>query len=93
MRTIELVARVTPDSAQALWYELESGFDGTGSKAITVDASAVHHFSAAALQVLLVARKRAVRDGGSLHVVAPSLAFADCVRVMGAQDLIDGGAA
>lgn len=89
MRTIELVARVTPDSAQALWYELESGFDAAGAKpSITVNASAVRHLSAPALQVLLVADKRARSDGGQLVIEAPSQEFNDCLRVMGASALL-----
>ncbi|NEX45731.1 STAS domain-containing protein [Pseudotabrizicola algicola] len=94
MRTIELVARVTPDSAQALWYELESRFDTAGSKpAITVDASAVRHLSAAAVQVLLVAQRRAQRDGGALVLASPSPDCVDCLRVMGATALIGEGVA
>lgn len=93
MRTIELVARVTPDSAQALWYELESGFEAGGNKpAIVLNAAAVRHLSAAALQVLLVAQKRAARDGGRLQVTAPSVEFRDCLRVMGARALFEEGA-
>lgn len=89
MRTIELVAKVTPDSAQALWYELESRFDGAGPKpAITIDANAVRHLSAAAVQVLLVAQKRAQRDGGALTILSPSAECMECLRVMGASSLI-----
>lgn len=94
MRTIELVARVTPDSAQALWYELESGFDGSGAKQATcINAAAVQHLSAAAVQVLLVAQKRALRDGTGLQVANPSAEFLQGLRIMGASALIDGGAA
>ncbi|MFN3844950.1 MAG: STAS domain-containing protein [Paracoccaceae bacterium] len=89
MRTIELVARVTPDSAQALWYELESGFDAAGARpSLTIDASAVRHLSAAAVQVLLVARSRARRDGGNLLISTPSPEFRECLRVMGAGVLV-----
>ncbi|PJF11145.1 STAS domain-containing protein [Pseudorhodobacter sp. MZDSW-24AT] len=89
MRTIELVARVTPDSAQALWYELESQFDGAGPKpALVIDAQAVRHLSAAAVQVLLVAQKRAQRDGGTLSLITPSPECQECLRVMGATSLI-----
>lgn len=92
MRTIELVARVTPDSAQALWYELESGFDAAEAKAnITVNASAVRHLSAPALQVLLVADKRARSVGGKLVINAPSPEFNECLRVMGASALLSDG--
>jgi anti-anti-sigma regulatory factor len=94
MRTIELVARVTPDSAQALWYELESGFDAAGAKPnITLTAAAVRHLSAAGLQVLLVAGHRARREGGRLRITAPSPEFKECLRLMGALSLIEEGAA
>jgi anti-anti-sigma regulatory factor len=94
MRTIELVSRVTPDSAQALWYELESGLNGGGDKpCITLDARAVRHLSAAALQVLLVADQRARRDGGMLRIVAASTEFRECLRVMGGQSLLEEDAA
>lgn len=89
MRTIELVARVTPDSAQALWYDLESRYDAAGAKPdISIDASAVRHLSAAAVQVLLVARQRAKRDGGALTLTAVSPECRDSLRVMGALSLI-----
>jgi anti-anti-sigma regulatory factor len=89
MRTIELVARVTPDSAQALWYELESRFDAAGAKPdIVIDGSAVRHLSAAAVQVLLIAQRRAHRDGGSVALTAASPECQDCLRVMGALALI-----
>ncbi|MFN7222676.1 MAG: STAS domain-containing protein [Paracoccaceae bacterium] len=89
MRTIELVARVTPDSAQALWYELESAFDAAGAKPrLTLDASAVRHLSAAAVQVLLVARNRARREGGTVLISTPSPEFRECLRVMGAGVLV-----
>ena len=93
MHRIELAQRVTPDSAQALWYELESSFDRAGPRSVTVDASGVRHLSAAALQVLMVAHKRAMRDGGSLIVLAPSAQFLDCIMVMGAEDLVAEDAA
>lgn len=94
MRTIELVARVTPDSAQALWYDLESGFDAAGAKpGIVLDASCVKHFSAAAVQVLLVAQGRAQRDGGRVTVVGASAECRDCLRVMGALSLLGEGVA
>lgn len=89
MREIELAARVTPDSAQALWYELERGLDRAGAKPdITIDARAVRHLSAAAVQVLLVARKRVQRDGGVLVIADPSPECIDCLRIMGASSLI-----
>ncbi|WP_168219753.1 STAS domain-containing protein [Pseudotabrizicola formosa] len=89
MRTIELVARVTPDSAQALWYDLESRYDPAGPKPdIILDASAVRHLSSAALQVLLVAKQRVQRDGGTLTLTSVSPECRDCLRVMGALSLI-----
>ena len=89
MRRIELVARVTPDSAQALWYELESRFDAPGARAdIAIDGSAVRHLSAAAVQVLLVAERRAKRDGGSVTLVAASDECRACLRTMGSLSLI-----
>lgn len=89
MRKIELAAKVTPDSAQALWYELESRFDDARVKPdIMIDATAVRHLSAAAVQVLLVARKRARRDGGTLTIAAPSPECIDGLRIMGALSLI-----
>ncbi|MFN4155270.1 MAG: STAS domain-containing protein [Paracoccaceae bacterium] len=94
MRKIELAAKVTPDSAQALWYELESRFDAAGAKSgITIDAAAVRHLSAAAVQVLLVAHKRAQRDGGALVITAPSPECIHCLRIMGALSLIAEDAA
>ena len=94
MRTIELVSRVTPDSAQALWYELESGLNAAGDRpCITLDASSVRHLSAAGLQVLLVAGQRARRDGGTLRILAASAEFKECLRVMGGQSLIEEDAA
>lgn len=90
MRTIEIVARLTPDAAQALWYELESRFEGGGAKPlIDLNASGVRHLSAAALQVLLVAGKRAARDGGRLEICSPSDEFRECARLMGAQSLLE----
>ncbi|MFN4130656.1 MAG: lipid asymmetry maintenance protein MlaB [Paracoccaceae bacterium] len=94
MRTLELVAKVTPDSALALWYELESRFDAAGAKpSITIDAAAVRHLSAAAVQVLLVAQKRAQREGGAVVITSPSAECVDCLRVMGASALIGEGMA
>ena len=94
MRKIELAAKVTPDSAQALWYELESRFEAAGAKpGITIEAAAVRHLSAAAVQVLLVAHKRAQRDGGALVLAAPSPECLDCLRIMGASSLIGEDAA
>lgn len=89
MLRLELAARVTPDSAQALWYELESRFDAAGPKpALVIDAAAVRHLSAAAVQVLLVARQRAQRDGGALVMTAPSPDCVECLRIMGASSLL-----
>jgi len=94
MRNIELAARVTPDTAQALWYELESRFDAAGTKSgLTIEAGAVRHLSAAAVQVLLVTQKRVQRDGGVLTIVGASPDCVDCLRVMGALSLIGEGAA
>lgn len=94
MRTIELVARVTPDSAQALWYELESRHDAAAAVPdITIDASAVRHLSSAAVQVLLVASQRAKREGGSLTITSASPECRDCLRVMGALSLVEEVAA
>lgn len=92
MRTIELVARITPDSAQALWYELENGLESAGGKgAISLNAAAVRHLSAAALQVLLVASRRAERDGTRLKIVSPSPEFVESLRLMGASALVAEG--
>ncbi len=91
MRKIELVPRVTPDSAQALWYELEAGFDTTGATpVIELDGAGVRHLSAAALQVILVARQRALRDGGSLVIARASDDLCAGLRHMGALHLLDG---
>ncbi|MDO8882228.1 MAG: STAS domain-containing protein [Pseudotabrizicola sp.] len=89
MRTLELVARVTPDSAQALWYDLESRFDAAGARPeIAIDGSAVRHLSAAAVQVLLMAQRRAKRDGGVVSLIAASPECCECLRIMGALALI-----
>lgn len=94
MRKIDLVPKLTPDSAQALWYELEAELDGAGGQPeVILDAKAVLHLSAAALQVLLVAQGRARRQGGSLTLANASDACVQALQTLGAQDQFGGAAA
>jgi anti-anti-sigma regulatory factor len=94
MRRIELLAKLTPDSAQALWYNLDAGYDAAGdAPATTLDAAEVRHLSAAALQVLLVAKARFAKDGGVLHLTNPSEEFLQALHTMGATTLIEEGVA
>lgn len=90
MRKIDLVPRVTPDIAQALWYEIEAELDSTGRSAVVVcDASAVRHFSSAALQMLMVAQAHARRNHGQLVIANPSDDAFASLSSMGALSLLD----
>jgi anti-anti-sigma regulatory factor len=94
MPKIDLVSKITPDSAQALWYQLEAEFEGLGSKPmLDLNAGAVRHLSSAGLQVLLMARKRALHDGGALRIHDPSEAFLLALTQMGGAALLDEVAA
>ena len=89
MHKIELPSKLTPDAAQALWYDLDVGYDASsGGLAIVVDASQVRHVSAAALQVLIVAKTRFSKDGGFL-LSNPSTEFLQCLKPMGASSLFE----
>jgi ABC-type transporter Mla MlaB component len=79
---IQLDPRLTQDAAVALWDQI-SAHPG----ALALDASQVRHLSAAALQVLLVAARRA-----PLRLDAPSDALCDALTRLGAGDLIGGAA-
>lgn len=94
MRRIELLAKLTPESAQALWYNLDAGYDASGdAPAAMLDAADVRHLSAAALQVLLVAKARYAKDGGALHLTNPSDEFVQALQTMGASTLFEEGVA
>ena len=86
MRRIELQPKLTPDCAQALWYDLDAGEETSG---ICLDASNVRHVSGAALQVLLVAKARFDGDAG-FRIENPSDDFLRSLETMGAVALLEG---
>ncbi|MBC2836733.1 STAS domain-containing protein [Paragemmobacter straminiformis] len=79
---VPLDPRLTVESATALWGRLR----GTG--AAVLDGSAVRHFGAAALQVLLVAR---AEMGAGLVLQSPSDPLRAALADMGATDFLQGG--
>jgi anti-anti-sigma regulatory factor len=85
MRRIELQPKLTPDCAQALWYDLDAGDETSG---LCLDASNVRHVSGAALQVLLVAKARFQGDAG-FRIENPSAEFMRSLDTMGAVALVE----
>ena len=60
-----------------------------GPAHLEVDMSAVTFMDASGIGVLLAARQRAVDDGGSLTLRAPSWAVRRLTRVLGLDELLD----
>ena len=90
MRKIELVPKVTPESAQALWYEMEAEIEAAGNRTtLVLDLRHVRHLSAAAIQVLIVARERLHKLGRTFTLASPSDETIAALRQMGALPLFE----
>lgn len=90
MRKIELQPKLTPDCAQALWYDLDAGYDASGdAQTVSLDAGQVRHISAAALQVLLVAKARLAKDGGVFLLTNPTPELTQALQSLGAAFLVE----
>ncbi|GEM_PF-6443499 len=87
MRRIEPLPRLTLDAAHGLWDDMETAFSDEGS-GVELDLSAVSYLSAAALQVMIVGRRRLLELGKTFVLYAPSPDCVAAIDIMGARQVL-----
>lgn len=91
MRRVEPPPRLTLDAAQGLWDDMKTAFIDEGS-GVELDLSGVSYLSAAALQVMIVGRRRLLELGKTFIVHAPSPECVAAIDIMGARHVLGMGA-
>lgn len=87
MRRIEPMPRLTLDAAQGLWDDMETAFADPAT-GVELDLSGVSYLSAAAVQAMIVARRRLLELGKAFVLLTPSPESTVAIDIMGARQAL-----